>query len=145
MCAEAEPYRDDEEVLKVVRGFESCECAPDDFNHRSHLVVALCYLLREPEEKALARMRGGLLKFLAHHRIDPATVYHETLTVFWLKRVRAFTERAGHGRTLAALANELAESCGNSRVVFDYYSKELVGSEEARRALVEPDLKPLDF
>jgi hypothetical protein len=145
MSAEAGPYASDEEVLGVVRRFETCEFPPDDFNHRAHLVVALCYLLRGPEEKALARMREGLLKFLAHHRIDPASVYHETLTVFWLKRVRAFTQRAGHGRTLAALANELAESCGNSRVVFDYYSQELVGSEEARRVLVEPDLKPLDF
>ncbi len=73
------------------------------------------------------------------------SVYHETITVFWLKRVRAFIERAGHGRALAELANELAESCGDSRLVFDYYSKELVGSEGARRGLVEPDLKPLDF
>jgi hypothetical protein len=145
MSAEAGPYASDEEVLEVVRRFETCEFAPDDFNHRPHLVVALCYLLRGPEEEALARMREGILKFLAHHRIDPASVYHETLTVFWIRRVRAFVERAGRGRPLASLANELVESCGNSRVVFDYYSKELVGSEEARRGLVEPDAKPLDF
>ena len=145
MSAEAAPYASDEEVLEVVRRFETCEFAPDDFNHRAHLIVALCYLLRGPEQEALARMREGILKFLAHHRIDPASVYHETLTVFWIRRVRSFVGRPGHGGTLAALANELVESCGSSRVVFDYYSKELVGSDEARRGLVGPDVKPLDF
>ena len=145
MSAEAEPYASDEEVLEIVRRFEACEFPPDDFNHHPHLVVALCYVLRGPEPEARARMREGILKFLAHHRIDPASVYHETLTVFWIRRVGSFVERAGRGRALAALANELVKSCADSRVVFDYYSKELVASEEARRRLVEPDLRALDF
>ena len=145
MHAEAEPYRSDEEVLEVVRRFETCEFAPDDFKHRQHLVVALYHLLRGPERDAQARVREGILKFLAHHRIDPASVYHETLTVFWVRRVAAFVRRAGRGRTLAALANELAGSCGSSRLVFDYYSKALIESDEARRAWAAPDLKPLDF
>ena len=145
MSAEAEPYRSDEEVLEVIRRFEACEFPPDDFKHRQHLVVALCYLLRGPEQEAHAGMRDGILKFLAHHGIDPSGVYHETLTVFWIKRVGSFVERAGRARPLAALANELIESCGNSRLVFDYYSKGLVESEEARRAWAEPDLKPLGF
>lgn len=147
MGAEAGPYRCDEEVAEVVRRFEACEFAPDDFNHRAHLVVALCYLLRGPEEEAVTKMRDGIFKFLAHHRIDPASVYHETLTVFWLRRVGAFVAGAGAGggRPLAELANGLAESCGASRLVFDYYSRELVTSDEARRAWVGPDLRPLDF
>lgn len=145
MGAEAGPYRGDEEVAEVVRRFEACEFAPDDFNHRAHLVVALCYLLRGPEEEAVTKMRDGIFKFLAHHRIDPASVYHETLTVFWVRRVGAFVARGARGRPLAELANGLAESCGGSRLVFDYYSKELVASDEARRAWAEPDLKPLDF
>lgn len=145
MSSDAAPYRDEEEVLEVLRKFEACEFAPDDFNHRAHLVVALCYLLRGTEEEALTLMREGLLKFLAHHRIDPASVYHETLTVFWVKRVSAFINDAGRERALAALANGLAASCVGSRAVYDYYSEQLVKSDAARRAWVAPDLKPLDF
>ncbi len=145
MRAGVEQYRSDAEVTEVVRRFESCEFQPDEFKHRRHLTVALCYLLRFSDEEALEQMRRGILRFLAHHGLDPSGVYHETLTVFWIKCVRSFVARAGAGRTLAALANELTESCGDARLVFDFYSKELIESDEARRGWVGPDLKPLDF
>lgn len=139
-----EPYGSDNEVVEVVRCFESCEVPPDKFNHRPHLTVALCYLLRSSDSGALERMRLSLARYIKAHNITP-TLYHETLTIFWLKRVRAFIGRAGAGRTLAELANELAVECRDSRLALDYYSKELIDSEGARGGWVEPDLKPLDF
>ena len=135
----------DAEVEEVARKFESGELAPDDFKHREHLVVALLYLLRHTPEEAHGRMREGIHAFLRAHGEDPAPVYHETLTVFWMRRVRAFIERAGRGRPAFELANELAEECGDARLVFGYYSKELIDTNEARKGWVEPDLKPLDF
>ena len=139
-----EPYRRDEEVEEVVRRFESCELPPAEFNHREHLLVALCYLLRMGDAEALARLRARIGGYAAAHGVNPS-LYHETVTVFWLRRVRAFIVRAGAGRGLAELTNGLNEECGSSRLVHDYYSKALIDSEGARRGWVEPDLKPLDF
>ena len=139
-----EPYRDDEEALEVVRRFESCELPPADFNHREHLLVALCYLLRMGDADALSHIRARIGRYAAAHGVNPS-LYHETITVFWLKRVRAYLERADAGRGLAEMTNALAAECGSSRLVFDYYSKELIDSEAARREWVEPDLRPLDF
>ena len=144
MTKPVEPYRSDREVEEVVRGFESCELPPAEFNHREHLIVALLYLLREPDAEALGRIRAGIARYAAAHGVNPS-LYHETITVFWLRRVRAFIARAGEGAGLAALANEVSRECGPSRLVFDYYSKELVDSDAARRGWVEPDLRPLDF
>jgi hypothetical protein len=138
-----ELYQTDEEVLEVVRRFESCELPPADFNHREHLLVALCYLLRMGEAESLARLRARINAYVEAHGIDP-NLYHETITLFWLKRVRAYLGRAGHAPGLAELTNALAAECGSSRLIFDYYSKELIDSETARREWVEPDLKPLD-
>ena len=56
MTDEVAPYRSDEEVSEVVRRFESCEFAPDEFKHRLHLTVALLYLLDSPYAEALERM-----------------------------------------------------------------------------------------
>lgn len=137
-------YRDDKDVEEVVRLFESCEFPPDEFNQRPHLTVALCYLLRSSDSDALERMRLNLARYIKAHGITP-TLYHETITIFWLKRVRAFIERAGSGRTLAELANELLQECSDSRLVFLYFSKELIDSDSARRGWVEPDLSRLDF
>ena len=139
-----EPYQTDEEVLEVVRRFESCELPTADFNHREHLLVALCYLLRMGDADALSRLRARIGTYAAAHGVGPG-LYHETVTVFWLKRVRAYLGRAGAGLGLAEMTNALAAECGSSRLVFDYYSKGLIDSEAARRGWVEPDLRPLDF
>lgn len=139
-----ELYRTDEEVLEIVRRFESCELPTADFNHREHLLVALCYLLRMGDADALSHLRARIGKYAAAHGVNPS-LYHETITVFWLKRVRAYLGRVGAGLGLAEMTNALADECGSSRLVFDYYSRELIDSEAARREWVEPDLRPLDF
>lgn len=139
-----ELYQTDEEVLGVVRRFESCELPPAEFNHREHLLVALCYLLRMDDADALAHLRARIGRYAAAHGVNPS-LYHETITVFWLRRVRASLERAGAGLGLAEMVNAVAAGCGGSRLIFDYYSKELIDSEAARRGWVEPDLRPLDF
>lgn len=143
MTDEVAPYRSDEEVSEVVRKFESCEFAPDEFKHRLHLTVALVYLLDSTYAKALERMRRSLRRFVVHHALSG--VYHETLTVFWMRRVLAFVERSDRTRGTATLANELAEACADSRLAFDYYTKARLESDKARAYLLDPDLKPLDF
>jgi hypothetical protein len=139
-----ELYSSDEEAEEVVRRFESCELPPAEFNHREHLLVALCYLIRAGEAEALSRVRVRIGRYAAAHGVNPS-LYHETITVFWLKRVSAYAARAAYGRGLAELTNGLAAECGSSRLIFEYYSRELIDSERARREWVEPDLKPLDF
>jgi hypothetical protein len=143
MADEVKPFVTDEDVLEVVRKFESCEYAPDDFGHKLHLTVALVYLLDSPYAEALERMRQGLRRFVARHKLSG--VYHETLTVFWVRRVQAFVGQSDKSRGLTRLANELSDACANSRLVFDYYTKERIDSDKARAYWLDPDLKPLDF
>jgi len=143
MTDEVEPYGSDEDVLEVVRKFESCEYAPDDFGHGLHLTVALVYLLDSSYAEALERMRQGLRRFVSHHKLSG--VYHETLTVFWMRRVLAFVEQSGGERGLTRLANGLGDACSNSRLVYDYYTKERINSDKARAYWLDSDLKPLDF
>ena len=138
-------FRSDEEVGEVLRGFESCALPPAEFSHARHLAVALALLARHGDEgAAIERVRAGLRRYLAAHGVDPRK-YHETVTVFWVKRVRAFAARAAAGPGLAELANGLARACGDSRLVDDYYSRALLDTEEARASWVEPDLKAFDF
>src|SRR5215217_6656387 len=97
-----ELYQTDEEVLEVVRRFESCELPTADFNHREHLLVALCYLLAADDATALTRIRTNIGRYAAAHGVNPS-LYHETVTVFWLKRVRSYVERVGPGLDLAGM------------------------------------------
>ncbi|HEX8709548.1 MAG TPA: hypothetical protein VF723_15005 [Pyrinomonadaceae bacterium] len=143
MTRRARRFQNPAEVEDLVRGFESCALPPASFKHREHLAVALCYLSRLTVAETVERMRQGLFRFLDHHGVDRRK-YNETTTIFWVRQVRAFLDRADPKRPLSELANELAATYADSKLIFDYYSEPRLSSEAARRAWVEPDLKPLE-
>jgi hypothetical protein len=135
-------YKNIHEIEAVVEGFELCTTAKDDFPHRSHLTVAVYYLHGSNELNATERMRAGLLRFLDHHGVGSAK-FHETLTSFWIKTVSAFLNRLDHRLPLLDRTNAVIESLGDSRLVFEHYSEELLWSAETRTGWVAPDLKDL--
>jgi len=143
---EATTYRTIEEVFEVLRGFADRQLPRERWTHDAHLTVALWHLLQYDWPEAVERVREGIKAYNAAHgvRQTPTGGYHETLTIFWMRAVRAFLETGrNEGRSLVALANSLAASA-DSGLPLRHYSRELLFSAEARTTWVEPDLLPLD-
>lgn len=128
--------RDDREF---VTEFEACRYAPEDFNHRAHVRLAYAYLAEGGTAAAVDRMRDALLAFLRHHGIE-ASKYHETLTRAWVMAVRHFMEKSGPAASaddFIATHPELLDA----KIMLTHYSAEVLFSDEARAAFVEPDLE----
>lgn len=138
-------YKSDDEIKALVHGFEDCSIRPSQFNHRAHLIVALSYLhlYKLSVQEATERMRAGLYRFLDHHGHDRQK-YNETITLFWIKLVRSFLDRTDATRPVADIANKLIETCGNSQLIYSYYTKERLLSDEAKKEWIEPDLKGIE-
>lgn len=139
-------YKSADEIEEIVRGFESCTTKPSEFDHRAHLTVAFAYLhlSQLTVAEARERMLAALYRFLDHNHVDRSK-YNETITLFWIKLIRSFLDRTDRARSVAGIANEMIEAYGNSQLIFDYYSKEALFSEEARKMWIEPDVKPLNY
>lgn len=137
-------YGSDEEIESVALNFERCALSPEEFGHREHLTVALFYLSRSSLEAAHKRIREGIQRFLLHHS-EPLNVYHETITLFWLKRLQSLLDDARRSTSLFELFNEILESGNDASLINSYYSKERLATDEARTSWIEPDLRPLDF
>ncbi|HEY0005809.1 MAG TPA: hypothetical protein VGB17_13455 [Pyrinomonadaceae bacterium] len=138
-------YRNAAEVLALVRDFKFCTLPRAQWTHRAHLTVALWHSLRYPWAEAVELMRRGIKRYNEANGIltTESSGYHETITLFWMRFIREYLINLSlPDCTLASLANELVERCPAS-LPFEYYSRELLMSAEARRAWVEPDLKPL--
>ena len=135
-------YKNLQEIEAVVNGFESCTTAKDDFSHRDHHTVAAYYLHNSNELDATQKMRAGLLRFLDHHGVGRAK-FHETLTIFWIRRVSAFLDGLDQNLSVLELTNAVIESFGDSRLVFEYYSEGLLWADETRNGWVAPDLRDL--
>ena len=143
---EAATFRTTEEILALVRRFEDCTLPRAEWTHAAHLTVSLWHLLQFDWPEAVTRVRCGIKRYNAAHGIvtTPTGGYHETLTVFWLRAVRAFLEGGrNEARSLVSLANELAATADKS-LPLEHYTRERLFSPEARANWVEPDLRPLD-
>jgi hypothetical protein len=146
MTLEHTTFRTTGEILALVRRFEDCTLPREEWTHAAHLTVALWHLLQYDWPEAVRRVRLGIQRYNAAHgiRTTPTGGYHETLTLFWLRTVRAFLEgERNEARSLVRLANELAATADRS-LPLAHYTRERLFSPEARAHWVEPDLKPLD-
>ena len=132
-------FRNSDEIASVVHKLENCEYRKDEFTHALHLPVAAWYLSHFSREESLDRMRSALLRFTQHHGV---TGYHETITRFWLRLTEDFLQQGHPDSPLADRVNELIERFGRKDLLFDYYSRTRVMSDEARNGWVEPDLQP---
>ena len=133
-------YKSEGEILQVVQGFEACLTGKDSFSHNDHVAVAVWYL-RQDEKQALNLMRSSLYRFLDHY--DCRANYHETLTRFWILLVRRTLGSLPPDLDLLNATNAVVNKLNNSRIAFEFYSKEVVESAAAKEGWVEPDLKQI--
>jgi len=136
-------YKRDEEVNLLAKAFEERTLPKAEWTHAAHLTVGLYYCYHNPLGVAKNLMRDGIYWLNDAHG-TPNTEqsgYHETLTVFWLKTVADFLEKAGRDKGLAELANLLLATVNDTRLPLKFYSRERLFSVEARMNYVEPDLQ----
>ena len=123
------------------RAFERGDVTPAQFDHLSHVRVAWVYLHESASpDEALGRMRDAIRHFAA--AAGKSDKYHETITILWM-RLLADVQAAGASGELADVLR-VHPALGDKDLPLQYYSRELLFSDEARAAWVEPDRRPLN-
>ena len=136
-----EKYKNEEEIIALVRSFEDASIARGVWKHAEHLVVALYYVDEYDLDTATTKMRDGLFNLLTEgFKVDltKEMPYHETLTVFWMRTVDEFSQ-TNNGMHLHEKANLLIDKFDKDYPL-RYYTRDLLFSDDARRRYVEPDL-----
>jgi len=107
-------YEREEEIMEVLKGFETCTTDKTQFKHRQHLTVAVAYLQTLPVDAALTRMRTNLLRFLDHYGV-PREKYSEEVTLFWLEQVSLQLQKVEPELSLAEKCNYVIEALKDVR------------------------------
>lgn len=133
-------------VEALVEGFVTGTLPRAGWTHEAHLTVGLCYLHRHGYPAGILLFRDALRRYNASQGIvsTPTSGYHETITLFYGRYLAGFLRRAGAGRPVAELVEKLLADHGDRALPLRYYSRDRLMSVEARRAWVEPDLRPLE-
>src|ERR1700736_3537869 len=126
----------DEQFLAA---FEAGKIANQDFHHRDHLRLAWIQIRRLGLERASDTVATAIRRFATHH--GHANRYHETMTRFWVRVVGMGINR----HTTLAFDDLLAAEPHllDKNLPYRHWSRERMGSDEARRHWVEPDTRPI--
>ncbi|HEX8140945.1 MAG TPA: hypothetical protein VF544_25495 [Pyrinomonadaceae bacterium] len=130
--------RDEKEARarELARRFEDCTLPLSDFKHSAHLTVALFYLTRMPASAAVEQFRVSIKRFIAHYG---ESGYNETITMFWLNLIAGFLLKSGPNRSFSDLLDTLLEGHRDSRLIYNYYTRERLQSDEAKTTWLAPD------
>ena len=132
-------YRKVDEIYALLSSFEDTTVSRDVWKHAEHLVVALCYLEEHDLETATGKMRDGIFNLLTKGfgvDLTKEMPYHETLTVFWMRTVYAYSLMM-NGTPLLEKANSLV-NLFDKDYPLRFYSRDELFSDKARSTYVEP-------
>ena len=131
--------KEDREFKNLV---ESCEFPVAEFDHRAHIRLAYVYLTGNSADESVHLMRDTLTALLKHAGVEPSQKYHETLTEAWILAVNHFIKNTDDSQS----ADDFLEKNTvmlDSKIMMTHYSAEVLFSDEARKAFVEPNLDPI--
>ena len=135
-------YKSMQEVESLVCAFEEQATSLEKWDHQMHLAICCWYVMKTPGA-AEESMRDGIqaLNRKLGVMTTPSSGYHETLTLFWIAKVRSLVEVCS-GPEIAVL-NAVVGGLADRSLVYFHYSRELISSNDARRTWREPDLQRL--
>jgi hypothetical protein len=123
-----------------LQGFSTGEMPRTEWNHAAHLAVAAVTVFHRGDVR---EVRERILAYNATQGIvsTPQYGYHETVTGFWVERIRELLQGLGRGATEWDAARAVVAAFAHRGRLFDsYYSYDIVASREARAEYHPPDI-----
>ncbi|MFN0105432.1 MAG: hypothetical protein ACKV2U_25510 [Bryobacteraceae bacterium] len=123
-----------------LRSFSTGELPRAEWNHAAHLAIAAAAIHSGGSSD---QVRDRILTYNKTQGIEstPVSGYHETITRFWVERIRELTAGLGRGATQWDAARAVVAAFAHRGRLFDsYYSYNVVASREARAHYQPPDL-----
>lgn len=139
-------FASDADIERIGRGLIDRSLPKAEWTHAGHFAAAF-WLLRKPDINAMRDM-PGFIRAYNESTGTPNTDtggYHETITVASLRAARSWLEARPDASLHVALEELLASRFGRSDWLLAHWTREVLFSVAARRAWIEPDLKPLPF
>ncbi len=141
-------FKAEDDIHHLGEGLLACSLRKEEWTHAAHFAAALWLMRYRPDIDPARDMPGLIRRFnesLGGVNSD-TTGYHETITQASLRAARGVLDFNAPDVPVFQIANALmASSLGNPNWLLEYWSLARLMSVDARRAWLEPDLKPLPF
>jgi hypothetical protein len=133
----------DEGLDNLVERFLEASLSPHEWTHRAHLGVACALVMAKGTEATIDCFREVIprLHSLWAGSREPGRGYHETLTVFWIRRISVVMSRLPRGWSRLDRVVAIVEAYGDlRRLDRAFYTVDVAASDAARVRWLAPDL-----
>ena len=134
------------EIDAFLAAFEGCTLPKERWTHGAHLLTGACYVHGLGRDAALERMRVCVRRYneSVGGKNTDTSGYHETITVMWIRLLDGLRREVGAMERAEFAKLAVERFVGEKDVFKRYYDFDVVGSVEARREWVAPNLMELD-
>lgn len=123
------------ELTILVREFNNCTLPKEEWGHEANIRAALYYAYHS---ESLTEFTQKFTPRISQYKPEQA---HATRTRFWLDQIWKVVQESPN-LTLRALELQiLASKLNNKKYIYEYYSPEILDTEEAKQQYIEPDKK----
>jgi hypothetical protein len=139
------PFPDDASIRRIGEGLLARTLPNADWTHEAHLGATLWLVRYRPDIDIDARIAGIISAY--NESVggvnDDSQGYHDTITRGFLAGIRLHLATVSPSESLVDSVNALLETpMGRRDWPLRFYSRARLFSVEARRGVVEPDLRP---
>ena len=137
---------EEEEIDAFLAAFEDGSLPREQWSHGAHLLTGACYVHTLGQAAATDRMRTRVKAYneAVGGKNTATSGYHETVTVFWialLAQLRRQQEAMGRSEFAHSAVARFQQ---HRQILADYYSFDVIASEQARREWIAPDLRDIE-
>ena len=138
---------DTEKIRHLIQQFQNRTLPKEDWTHEAHLIVAIWFVKNYTLAEATCYIRAGIIAYnVAVDTPNTSTSgYHETITLFWIRLIEIYIQQHQHLEIEALTDQFLASKYAQKNIFFEYYTKNLLFSTEARGIWHMPDLRPISL
>ena len=123
-----------------IAAFETCALPNTQFHHADHVRLTWLYVRQFGEAAAAQKIIGGIQRYAAFN--GAAGKFNHTQTRAWVRLVAHACKQAAENATFAEFVMTYPKLFDKGALEA-HYTKQLLESDGARSAWVEPDLLPL--
>ena len=137
-------FRSDTAIQELAKGFITRQLPKSQWTHDAHWASAL-YIIEMRQDLCAEDHMPDLIRAYNVSVVGANSDregYHETITQSSLIMARVFLRDHDSAPLYEICNNLLASPLGKPNWLFEYYSKDLLFSVQARRVWVDPDRKP---
>lgn len=139
-------YDGPDAILQRVAAFRARALPKPEWDHFAHLTIGHHYVQCYGAGLALDRLRDDISAYNLAVGVPNCETrgYHETITAFYVATIARYLALIPASMPLLEQVHGLLNHpLGSKAIAFSFYSKERLLSVEARRAWINPDLRPL--